>query len=373
MYSVITKARIKVFVILLLFILLLSCGTPERRYKVLTVFFDGVPKPGTQQEQEKPGEPSRQDKTPREAQRIVIRILSKHPDYENRTCDNCHDRSANNFLRAPTDRICFQCHEEEEYMGTYVHGPIAVGGCMVCHFPHESRYDKLLIANSREICLYCHQAEDVALNPSHSTLSLDVSPTADSKDQQEQENQQEQPGFCTPCHDPHKGDNRFFLRSSPPGAPADKEVTGTPAPTSGGTEKPGKTKVEIKPVTPGPKKQSAKTPAAGKSSPGSAPLTLQIKSIDHKDYTRVVLEGDRVFQSEARFQAKKIIVPLKGISRVKKIRTAANKSTMILRVDYDQDTHTLIIVFKVPIKIKKSFAVNDPYRVVFDVVSMRSP
>jgi predicted CXXCH cytochrome family protein len=217
MHLGITKAKSKIFLVFLLFLLLVNCGSPEKRYKVLTIFFDGVPKPGTQQEQEKPGEKSQQEETPGEKQRTVMRILSQHPDYKGQGCDKCHDRNSSNLLRVPRDRICFLCHEEDEYMGPYVHGPIAVGGCMACHLPHESQYDKLLIANARDICLYCHQAEDVALNPAHSTLSLDTTPTDGNEDQQGRENQQEQPGLCTPCHDPHKGDNRFFLRKSTAG------------------------------------------------------------------------------------------------------------------------------------------------------------
>jgi predicted CXXCH cytochrome family protein len=230
MRSVITDNRIKIAVVFLLFVMMVSCAA-DKRYKVLAIFFDGVPKPGTREEQKqsetKPGEQPGEDEAARQKRKIVIRIRSRHPDYEERNCDNCHDRSASNFLRTRSDRICFECHDEDEFTDTFVHGPIAVGGCMVCHLPHESQYDKLLIANSREICLYCHQAENVALNPAHSGLSL----AAGSGGQQEQDDRREQPGLCTPCHDPHKGKNRFFLRKAPlptlPAVSAEQEVPGT--------------------------------------------------------------------------------------------------------------------------------------------------
>jgi predicted CXXCH cytochrome family protein len=203
MHSVITKARSKLLVIFLFFVLLPGCAG-EKRYKILSVFFDGVPKPGTKKEQKqdnvKPGESPGEQASPDE-RKTVIRILSKHPDYENQNCDKCHDRSSSNFLRARSDRICFLCHDEGDFKGAFVHGPAAVSDCLTCHFPHESQFDKLLIADTRKICLYCHQAEDVALNPVHARLFPGVV-----------DDPQEQPELCTPCHDPHKGDNRFFIK-----------------------------------------------------------------------------------------------------------------------------------------------------------------
>jgi predicted CXXCH cytochrome family protein len=215
MHSVITKARIRIFLIFLLSVMLLSCGSPEKRYKVLTVFFDGVPEPGSRQEENetKVKDQSQTDKSPE--QKIVIQIRSSHPDYAERNCDNCHDRSSSNFLRARSDRICFECHDEDEFKGDFIHGPAAVSDCLTCHMPHESQYDKLLIAESQGICLYCHEASDVALNPAHSGLSLPTAGiTPDAGKQEQQDDQQAKPSLCTPCHDPHKGENRFFLRQS---------------------------------------------------------------------------------------------------------------------------------------------------------------
>ena len=207
MHSVITKARSKLLVIFLFIVLLPGCAG-EKRYKVLSVFFDGVPKPGSAKEQThgkaKPGEVSGEKAAP-EQTRKVIQILSQHPDYKNHKCDKCHNRSASNFLRARSDRICFLCHKEKDFKGAFIHGPAAVSDCSICHLPHESQFDRLLITDSRKICLYCHQARDVALNPVHAKLF-------NKNGTDPGQNGQEHPKRCTNCHDPHKGDNRFFLK-----------------------------------------------------------------------------------------------------------------------------------------------------------------
>jgi predicted CXXCH cytochrome family protein len=189
MPSEITKTGSKIILVFLL-LALISCAA-EKRYKILTIFFDGVPRPGERKVQEK-SETKPQDKSGRQEgqpQKDVIRIISRHPDFAEKACDNCHDQSASNFLRTQTDDLCFTCHDQSDFQGAFVHGPVAVRECLTCHLPHESQYSKLLKKNDEELCLYCHLGEDIAQNPAHSTGSQ-----------------------CTECHYAHAAANRFLLK-----------------------------------------------------------------------------------------------------------------------------------------------------------------
>jgi predicted CXXCH cytochrome family protein len=186
---------------LLLFLLLmtLQCRITEKRYKVLNLFFDGVPNPQAQEEKEEATvTPQANAAGPVQRQPLKV-IKSSHPDFVNRECTKCHNKSASNFLRVKKDKICFTCHDPDDFKGEFVHGPVAVGACLACHFPHESEYENLLRQKDARLCLECHQGEDVAANPLHKFKGTDTD--------MEKE-------ICTRCHFPHASGVRFFLKSN---------------------------------------------------------------------------------------------------------------------------------------------------------------
>jgi predicted CXXCH cytochrome family protein len=79
----------------------------------------------------------------------------------------------------------------------FVHGPVAVGACIVCHKPHSSSEPKLLVQDAKSLCLTCHaevQAKGEEGMHMHGALEQG----------------------CTRCHDPHASDHRFQLRESAP-------------------------------------------------------------------------------------------------------------------------------------------------------------
>lgn len=185
---------------LLLFLLLMTiqCSITEKRYKVLKVFFDGVPDPKAQAKKEeikKKSETAQAKESPLQRQPIRV-IISSHPDFANRECNKCHNKSASNFLKARSDKICFTCHDSSHFKGEFAHGPAAVSDCLTCHLPHESEYGSLLKQKDARLCLECHLGEDVAKNPLHKFKDGD-------------------PGkeICTRCHLPHVSESRFFLKS----------------------------------------------------------------------------------------------------------------------------------------------------------------
>ena len=170
----------------------LQCRITEKRYKVLNLFFDGVPNPRAQEEKEETTV-TPQAKAAGPAQRQPLKaIKSSHPDFVNRECDKCHNKSAANFLK---DKICFTCHDPDDFKGEFVHGPVAVGDCLACHYPHESENESLLRQKDARLCLECHLGEDIAGNPLHKFKDTDV----------EKE-------LCTRCHFPHVSGSRFFLK-----------------------------------------------------------------------------------------------------------------------------------------------------------------
>ena len=189
---------------LLVFLLLtaVNCSVTQKRYKVLRIFFDGVPDPAAREsvEQKSGEEPGKETVTPRRKVRPQRVIKSSHPDFAGRTCDKCHNKSASNFLKAGKDKICFTCHDAGEFEGKYAHGPVAVKACGTCHLPHESEYENLLKQKDARLCLECHLGTDIAGNPRHQFNGAGP---------------EEQ--VCTRCHLPHVSTSRFFLKTGEKG------------------------------------------------------------------------------------------------------------------------------------------------------------
>ena len=163
----------------------LAVGCNARsRHKALTLFFDGVPEPKAAPDTA--GAPDADPTQPPAPGPVVYR---EHAPYAAKACDACHDAAATNALIVPKDELCARCHEVK-LDKKYVHGPLASGGCLVCHDPHRSRYPALLVAESGTFCFRCH--DRAALSP----IEEHAHPEAD----------------CTACHDAHGSDQKYLLR-----------------------------------------------------------------------------------------------------------------------------------------------------------------
>jgi len=159
-----------------------GCGTATR-HRILTTFFDGVPPPRDSRALVAPA-PSVAGAGARP--RVGF---SEHGPYAAKMCGACHASAASNSFVAPRDQLCFQCHALE-LDKKHIHGPLASGGCLVCHDPHSSRFRSLLVSESDSFCLDCHAPATVARIPGH-----------DGGAQQ-----------CTECHNPHMSDKDYLLR-----------------------------------------------------------------------------------------------------------------------------------------------------------------
>lgn len=151
------------------------------RYEVLCFLFDGVPAP-------------RETLSDSVASLNTVnpslkpqRRSSKHGPYWARMCDACHQKGSNTLVLRK-EELCFKCHSFQP--ARLQHGPFAVGGCTVCHDPHQSGAEYLLVAEAKDFCIYCHDADEIYSHDEHRG-----SDTA-----------------CTECHNPHASDNNFLLR-----------------------------------------------------------------------------------------------------------------------------------------------------------------
>lgn len=182
--------------------LLLSCSA-ERDYRTLSFFFDGVPDPNAPPVPA-PGDARRRHEAARQ-QRVEgqpeLPESSSHEPFVNHLCSECHIIPETTEarpswimgkpkLRYPVEELCARCHEPPQ--ATYIHGPVAMRRCDLCHTPHESRYPHLLkLESTNETCISCHSGETFITQDAHEDLG---------------------PMECTTCHDPHASNYPHFLK-----------------------------------------------------------------------------------------------------------------------------------------------------------------
>jgi predicted CXXCH cytochrome family protein len=155
--------------------------SPATRDKVLRTLFDGLPRSATAAPApaQQPG-----------AEALPGRVGAiEHEPYAEKQCDACHDPRATNALVMPKRELCFQCHDFQPFQ-RYVHGPLAAGGCLLCHDPHSSPYRHLLLSASDGFCLSCHARADLRPVDGHQAPRTD----------------------CTSCHLAHMSDKKYLLR-----------------------------------------------------------------------------------------------------------------------------------------------------------------
>jgi predicted CXXCH cytochrome family protein len=155
------------------------------RYKVLSFIFDGVPAPGSET-REVSVKASR-----KESVAVTSSKESKykeHGPYAARMCEGCHLR-ATNALVLPIERLCFKCHTIN-VSRKYIHGPLASGGCKICHEPHGSSYPFLLVSEAKNFCVHCHDKAAIEKNEVHAGTEMQ----------------------CTDCHDAHSSDYKYLLK-----------------------------------------------------------------------------------------------------------------------------------------------------------------
>jgi predicted CXXCH cytochrome family protein len=166
---------------------LAGCGG-QASYKVLSFFFDGVPNPAEKKAVREAGGKAGGEGTESPAGGKAGRG-SVHGPYAAKMCSGCHD-SATRALLLPPRELCYKCHRFR-LNKKYIHGPVASGGCIVCHEPHSSGSRFLLVSSQETFCFYCHEKKAIERNNAHKGADMT---------------------YCTRCHDAHMSDKKYLLK-----------------------------------------------------------------------------------------------------------------------------------------------------------------
>lgn len=154
----------------------------ERDYKMLSLFFDGVPDPSV----------IRSNADAIRFAKETGGTVYVHPPFANNQCGECHKDLSGEMARKVDPTLCFRCHEAAANEHPKMHGAVSAGACVFCHSPHESTVKHLLRDHAPKICIQCHTAKSFGDPPApvHADMNRD----------------------CLECHFGHGGPERFFLR-----------------------------------------------------------------------------------------------------------------------------------------------------------------
>lgn len=89
-----------------------------------------------------------------------LRMRYRHPVAEGRmSCSSCHDPHKGMRAVREVEQInetCFGCHPDKKGPWTFTHEAVTEDGCTVCHNPHGTNVEKMLVADGLVLCLRCH-------------------------------------------------------------------------------------------------------------------------------------------------------------------------------------------------------------------------
>ncbi|MHC5111274.1 MAG: cytochrome c3 family protein [Planctomycetota bacterium] len=183
---------------LLLVALGLGCAAATR-YQILSFFFEGVPEPtenraaGEVSEQAPDSDvddPNVNPEAGRSSQIASANVVRLHAPYTRYECRACHEADSGLVTRTPQDGLCRQCHDVPADI-RYVHGPVAVDDCLICHHHHGGEFPMMLRVDPGQLCIQCHDRDDLTGGEHHALLDESA---------------------CLDCHSGHGGDDRFFLK-----------------------------------------------------------------------------------------------------------------------------------------------------------------
>lgn len=176
-------------IILVFGVVLLSC-TPQKRYSVLSFFFDGVPDPEGYINDSTNGFDERKTTSFNLAITSENRNITYfHVPYKEQQCNECHSDINFTELKSDMPSLCYQCHTNYSEKYVDLHGPVEGGFCTSCHNPHKANQKSFLRKNINDICYQCHDKDLITSLDYHSVVE----------------------GFtCVECHDPHGGGSMFL-------------------------------------------------------------------------------------------------------------------------------------------------------------------
>ena len=130
----------------------------------------------------------------------------RHSSTVNQQCLACHQQSLEPLkIGFPTEKVqefCFGCHTGKKawLSRKFIHGPITIGGCTLCHNPHgENNRYQLFEEGALALCLACHgDKEGLVAEKTEDRMPYVHGIVVG--------------GGCVSCHDPHATDQQFMLK-----------------------------------------------------------------------------------------------------------------------------------------------------------------
>ena len=176
---------------------LVGCADPQKRYEVLSLFFDGVPDPSAVQTE------SSSSKVSPTGRRTVV-----HKPFADTLCNSCHLNTTDIFARAQVKPdVCLNCHSNVPTQHAVMHGPVVNNACQMCHSPHSSAVPHLLKQPAPAVCTQCHEPQ---------AMTLMHKQPLDPKQS------------CIDCHSGHGGSDHKLLLATPATRPAMLRETEVP-------------------------------------------------------------------------------------------------------------------------------------------------
>ncbi len=104
-------------------------------------------------------------------------------------------------------------------------------------------------------------------------------------------------------------------------------------------------------------------------------MVIDFRSFDHEGYTRIVLQSERSFTYKVQDQPGRLEVHIAGRADFPARSQAVQNSALLERVtcEYQGNESVFTVHFKGGAAVKKSFVLEDPFRVVFDLVRSELP
>lgn len=170
-----------------------SACSPQKRFQVLSIFFDGVPAQDSTLTaiSKQKTEPNDTTQNGTSENLFTTERTYFHAPYRQRKCKDCH--AGNNVSKFITTKqmLCLSCHKDVIKNFKHTHGPAESSGCYFCHAPHKSKYEKLLVFPKDDLCFQCHESNRILQTKFHISASSQN---------------------CTECHSTHGSSNRYLLK-----------------------------------------------------------------------------------------------------------------------------------------------------------------